>query len=458
MVSFLNKVSHVCQRWREVAISTATLWGRVPFSLPAWVSESLVRSQGAPLLISYAFPDENSYDSDSSILRIESTLAELQRVKELSLSGPVSKTTLKSLGSILNSKGAPLLEEFTLSLSSTRTANNPFTLPSKIFLSELPRLRHVSISGPVVIPWCSHIFTGLTFIEICDPSGKSPSMEQISAILSRNRQLVELALTGSALPSPSPASASSPHSPVPLDNLERLCLEGSIPSCSRLTSLITVPASTRVSITIWNKQNQSLSAEDGLSSFSSLSRPEARTASLEITSCRSLTLSAWKTVENPRWCNDYYRRQSRALSFDMHTFHEHELCRPAFLLSFKHLVGLEALHALHLELTCTSAVLDAHHWRQLLAPCRELRVLHIVGEASTTFLKALSPKDGHESSGSEASNGACSFFGHAYTLCIHDLYSFMTSLIPTQDQGLIYLPGEALRKRPHGLDQMGARA
>lgn len=409
MVSFLDKVSHVCHRWREIAISTATLWGRIPFSLPAWYPESLVRSQGAPLLIDYKFPDENSCGSDSSILRIESTLAELQRVKELSLSGPASKTTLKSLGPIFTSKGAPLLEKFRLSLSRTATANKPLDLPSKLFLSESPRLRHVSITGPVVIPWSSPIFTGLTLIEICNPSGTAPSMKQISTILSHNRQLIELVLTGSALPLPSQASASS-HDPVPLDNLERLCLEGSIPSCSQLTSLITVPTSTCVSINIENKQYQSLSAHS-LSSLSSLSRPEARTASLAITSCRSLALSAWETVEDPRWCNNDHGRQHRILSFNVRTFRNHDLCNPAFLLSLKHLVGLEALHALRLEPTCTEVVLGVDHWRQLLAPCRELREFRITGKATTTFVKALSLEDStsHESSKSRAGNGGCGF-------------------------------------------------
>lgn len=408
MVSFLDKVSHVCHRWREVAISTATLWGRIPFSLPAWFPESFLRSQGAPLFIDYTFPNEDSHDSDSSIFRIQSTLPELHRVKELCLSGPASKTTLKSLGSILKLKGAPLLEEFRLSLSSTHAADKPLNIPSKIFLSESPRLRHVSISGPVVIPWSSHIFTGLTFLKIHNSSGSSPSIEQMSTILSRNRQLVQLMLNGSALPSPSPASA-SPHAPVSLDNLERLCLEGSVPSCSRLTSLITVPASTRVFINIKNKQDQSLSSEDSLSSLSSLSRSEARTASLEMTSCRSLNFFAWETVETPRWHEDYHIAQHLRLWLNMCMFPEHELCEPTFLLGIKHLVGLEALHALCLELTCPSTILDVDHWRQLLAPCRELRALHIAGKASTTLLKALSLKDGHGSYGSEAGNGGCGF-------------------------------------------------
>jgi len=49
-------VMHVCQRWRQVALGDSSLWARITGFLPnvKWISEMLVRSWNAPLVIDFA--------------------------------------------------------------------------------------------------------------------------------------------------------------------------------------------------------------------------------------------------------------------------------------------------------------------------------------------------------------------------------------------------------------------
>ncbi|KAI0263621.1 hypothetical protein BC834DRAFT_827414, partial [Gloeopeniophorella convolvens] len=49
--------THVCHRWRQVAISHAALWGRIPFVLGwEWLQVSLSRARSAGLTMQYSIP------------------------------------------------------------------------------------------------------------------------------------------------------------------------------------------------------------------------------------------------------------------------------------------------------------------------------------------------------------------------------------------------------------------
>lgn len=380
--------------WREVALSTATLWGRIPFSLPKWIPVSLVRSRGAPLLIDYTFCDRQFYDSHPDTFYIASALAELQRAKMLSLYGMACRTSLQFLSTALTSKCAPILEKFSLSLGAIRGADRPWTLPSNIFLNQSPRLRQLSISGPVLVPWTSHVFTGLTVLQIRDPAGASPSMEQMSSVLRHNPQLVELLLTNSALPTSS--SVSKP--PIFLDRLERLHVEGSVLSCSLLATLIVIPPSTRVSIRTDDLDNHYDKARDTVTAFSSFLRPGCQTIDLSMSSiCSVLTLLAWDRPISPL---QYHQPRDPLMSFMIARGQPHGLCDPSVLLSIERLVDFRELRRIFImmNLSCAEEGLDTHHWNHLLKPCCELRHVQITGQSSATFLRSLSSRDDHQPS------------------------------------------------------------
>lgn len=47
------RLTHVCSRWRAVAISSLTLWDIIDLTWPAWTKELVTRSQQAPLTVTY---------------------------------------------------------------------------------------------------------------------------------------------------------------------------------------------------------------------------------------------------------------------------------------------------------------------------------------------------------------------------------------------------------------------
>jgi len=44
-------ITHVSQRWREVALNFSGLWIRIPFHNPKWAKEMIARSQPAALIV-----------------------------------------------------------------------------------------------------------------------------------------------------------------------------------------------------------------------------------------------------------------------------------------------------------------------------------------------------------------------------------------------------------------------
>ncbi|KAF9474923.1 hypothetical protein BDN70DRAFT_865590, partial [Pholiota conissans] len=44
-------VTHVCRRWRYIAINLATLWVNVPIDYPEWVEEMIRRSKDCSLIV-----------------------------------------------------------------------------------------------------------------------------------------------------------------------------------------------------------------------------------------------------------------------------------------------------------------------------------------------------------------------------------------------------------------------
>ncbi|KAG6825518.1 hypothetical protein H0H92_003418 [Tricholoma furcatifolium] len=52
-LEWIMVISHVCSRWREVALSTERLWSNIPIESPEWAMEMIRRSNTAPLTIEY---------------------------------------------------------------------------------------------------------------------------------------------------------------------------------------------------------------------------------------------------------------------------------------------------------------------------------------------------------------------------------------------------------------------
>ncbi|KAF8504403.1 hypothetical protein F5888DRAFT_1630854 [Russula emetica] len=228
-------VTHVCRRWRQVALSDPNLWRTIVFDLGAeWAEEMLARSKAA--LISYS--RDLSFQPRVSRRRSlddEVTLRKhLSHVRRLVLSG--NPESLAPAVRALTTP-APHLESLELLRNAPQFRELCITLPSDLFAHNAPKLRHVILSG-CAVPWDSPLFRDLTHLDIRippvvpfprpAPASQSdllsiPTLERLLSILEAMPSLQVLSL-GNCLPRP----GSTRTRVVPLRHMSKLSLDGSL--------------------------------------------------------------------------------------------------------------------------------------------------------------------------------------------------------------------------------------
>jgi len=137
-------VTHVCQRWRQVALDDSSLWARITGFLPnaKWISEMLVRARNAPLVVDFGV---------TPVPKILSTFTpHIFRIRELRLRD-LSLLPRPSLQEICALE-APVLEHLELGVSVPYPATFHHLGGTTLFGGRAPKLRTLSLSN-VSIPW-----------------------------------------------------------------------------------------------------------------------------------------------------------------------------------------------------------------------------------------------------------------------------------------------------------------
>ena len=255
-------VTHVCHRWRQVALADPNLWSTVAFNLGTeWAEEMLARSKAA--LISY----NRDLSSQPSTFRRKTSLDDevvlrehLSHVRQLNLFGYAA--SLAPAARALTTP-APHLESLKLSSAPRLGLREPcLTLPSDLFAHDAPKLRHVTLFG-CAVPWDdSPLFfcgpTGLTHLDIrfrlppafpfhSAPAGQPdlmliPTFERLLSILEAMPFLQELTLANCLPP------ARSTSRVVPLRHMSQLSLEGSLPEVVAVLERVFLPSSASLSL------------------------------------------------------------------------------------------------------------------------------------------------------------------------------------------------------------------
>ncbi|RDB16622.1 hypothetical protein Hypma_002869 [Hypsizygus marmoreus] len=255
-------VSHVCRRWRSVALECPSLWTDIPISHPHWAKEMLVRSHMAPLTIT-AIVDEarqhhpyytSTYHGDrhQAVIRstIIDTLTHLPRIRVLSLTQSTTPDQLSEILQHLN-KAAPMLNSLTI--SNTRL-NLYIKLPKDAFPEGVPRLRHLELQR-CSLSWDSAaLLCDLTCLRLDNfPPEAQGSICEIVAVLLGLPNLISLELVSIIKPASSEAEIVAPACPAPLLHLTRLNMEADIFSCASLLSNLKYSKLTEVNIA-WRYQ------------------------------------------------------------------------------------------------------------------------------------------------------------------------------------------------------------
>lgn len=214
----LQHLRHVSHRWRETIDGTPLLWRRIHGQDGiSHLNQALVKSAGTPMDVYWDSQDSTKVNSEQFFRTIGGTVrlwrSATLRLAESSRGGVVRQ--------VLETKGAPLIEELSLVLRSQAAALEWMITPINLFGGvPAPQLRAVWISYlPVVLT--SQVFAGLQFLHLhCVPS--TPA--DVLLILQRSPELQSLLLDH--LPRATDQPIEMTYTSVHLPKLEKLHIYG----------------------------------------------------------------------------------------------------------------------------------------------------------------------------------------------------------------------------------------
>ncbi|KAF8164314.1 hypothetical protein BJ912DRAFT_270677 [Pholiota molesta] len=197
LLEWIN-LTYVCRHWRNIAISSPSLWVTLPIGNHKWVKEMLRRSKGSSLVIR---SDTGKASAESGIVP---ALREIHRIKELSLRN-FNSDAWHSIREMLT-KSAPQLERFCLQGFDSAwvemdSDSQRFVIWDDI-LCKTESLRQLELEY-CHLSWDSHshLFRSLTHLKLKDlPRSSLPSGKQLMNTLKSMPDLEVLALWNS-LPS-----------------------------------------------------------------------------------------------------------------------------------------------------------------------------------------------------------------------------------------------------------------
>lgn len=169
-------VTHVCQRWREIALSQSSLWSLLSPSLgPHWFPEVMARARSSPLTVFCRDGSQLQWmDFDMSSVLLDALISHRDTLHTVDINDfrIPSRTGVLMVQSKLHSffaEPAPQLYKLELHIFPTTQDGVEhgvrFEIPTSLFGGYFPRLRHVSI-GQVRGSWLSMPFKGLTTLYI----------------------------------------------------------------------------------------------------------------------------------------------------------------------------------------------------------------------------------------------------------------------------------------------------
>ncbi|KAK7058665.1 hypothetical protein VNI00_002301 [Paramarasmius palmivorus] len=251
-ISSLIRCTHVCSRWRTLALDTPSLWSEPEFEKSNMALEMLRRARNTPLHIKAAL--------HRPLIAVREPLLEaIQNVSRIA-SLHIAASHNQLVGEIipLLGKPAPKLQALYL-----ETYGGTVVLPEQFLQDEAPRLRSLELFN-VHIPWNSRLLSDLTTLSIAGNLDDTmlPSASHFMNVL-RNMPALEVLALEESVPNISTAARESLPT-LTLPNLRRLTLRSNILSCTTLVDKLIFPSTTFVYLVL---RSTARSPEDAQAEF-----------------------------------------------------------------------------------------------------------------------------------------------------------------------------------------------
>ncbi|KAI0058025.1 hypothetical protein BV25DRAFT_1830587 [Artomyces pyxidatus] len=401
------RVTHVCWRWRHVAIEHSNLWQDIAIPLgDDWVEEMLARAREAPISVLTFAGDLLSPLNARHVELIGAHLFHLQR---LGLHG--SDLAAHDLVQALV-QPAPMLEQ--LGVQGNR--RSPLVaLPANFLGGVAPRLRHVSLENTIHIPWATGVLNGLTSLTI-DLSGKKdphpPPLDSVVSGLGAMRNLQHLTLRYCLPRNTRLPSLPFPHSTAALPHLATLALSGRRLDCAVMLLHLETPSTVKTTVV-----SDYPSYDGGFPSiFDALSAHRRGGGAVHTLKIISKLLPGYsiESVQVLAWYPDHTTRQpSHSLTFtssDRRLDLLRDICRAFVTASLKTFV---------LDVVLEHELWDAQVWREMLGRATGLQDVSALSNSATSLVQALNT----EQTGSQSSADAKLFLPALTSLSV-SLYTF----------------------------------
>ncbi|KAI0067580.1 hypothetical protein BV25DRAFT_1911482 [Artomyces pyxidatus] len=243
------KATHVCRRWRHIALNFTDLWRRVILVFGAeWAEEMVARAKSAPLCFTLDHRWRTVRESTGPV--ISDHLQRTQSVSVLHGGSSSAGYWLRYLAKCLFHKPAPFLESVEFGDPDERVH---WDMESNFFNDSAPRLRSVVLRGCTSFAWHSPILRHLTSLTIEDCTQRL-SFDDFVTLLQQMKAIKVLVLKH-CLPNVEDTSSSSPSAVVDLTQLTDFTLNGVLSIVVRLLTHLRIAGTTRLSITSHSGQN-----------------------------------------------------------------------------------------------------------------------------------------------------------------------------------------------------------
>lgn len=251
----LIAASHVCRRWRDVALQSSSLWAVLWTTNKFWLSEMLVRAKDSPLVI-LQLHDNEWMNTPTSHLRecmniLTPRLFETKQPRHMRLLLNMNKKTLVDAWSKVLSRSAPVLEVlqvFTTTMYFDDFA--PLVIAADFLGGHAPALRSLTLKGPCSHQalWSSPVLRGLVNLTLAlTPPGttQNVSLQDTLTALRSMQQLetlcIEFPPSWPLQPSYFLSNSSQEGIVVRLPHLTFLSVNGGMTDATTLTKCLLLP-------------------------------------------------------------------------------------------------------------------------------------------------------------------------------------------------------------------------